>query len=55
MVGPNRQELKYSLSAKFDEHNNKFGKVWSPGSELITGTTVYVLPALKLISQTTHF
>ena len=31
------KKLKYFLSAEFDEHNNKFGKVCSPGCEIITG------------------
>ena len=31
------EKLKYSSSAKFDEHNNKFGKGWSPGYEIMLG------------------
>ena len=31
----------------FDEHNNKFVKVWSPGSEIMTGTNISTLPILK--------
>ena len=45
---PNTKKLKYFSSTKFDEHNNKFGKVWSPGSELMTGTNIYTLPTLKV-------
>ena len=33
--GPHTKTLKYCSSAKIDEHNNKFGKGWSPGSEPI--------------------
>ena len=36
---PHTKKIKYFIYAKFDEHNNKFGKVWSPGSELMTVTT----------------
>ena len=32
MVGPAHQENQISLSKKIDEHTNKFGKGWSPGS-----------------------
>ena len=48
MVGPTYQESQNILSAKFDGHNNKFGKGWSPGSELMTGTNVFALPTLKV-------
>ena len=34
-------------SAKFDEHNNKFSKEWSPGSELMLGKNTSTLPTLK--------
>ena len=33
---PHTKKIKYFIYAKFDEHNNKFGKVWSHGSKLIT-------------------
>ena len=42
------EKLKYSSSAKFDEHNNKFGKGWSPGYELMLGTNNSTLPKLKI-------
>ena len=42
------KRLKYCSSEKIDEHNNKFGKVWSPGSELMLGTNIYTLPTLKI-------
>ena len=29
---PHTKKFRYFSSAKFDEHNNKFVKVWSPGS-----------------------
>ena len=29
---PHTKKLKYFSYAKFDEHNNKFGKLWSPVS-----------------------
>ena len=44
---PHTKELKYFLSTKFDEHNNKFGKGWSPGSELMNDTNISTLPTLK--------
>ena len=33
---------------KFVEHNNKLGKSWSPGSELMLGTNITTLPTLKI-------
>ena len=45
---PHTKTLKYCSSENFDEHNNKFGKVWSPGSELILGTNIYTLTKLKI-------
>ena len=42
------KKLKYGSSSKFDEHNNKFGKLWSPGSTLINVTTIYALTMLKI-------
>ena len=35
-------------SAKFDEYNNKFVKVWSPGSEIMLGTYTSILSILKI-------
>ena len=40
---PHTNKLKYCSSANFYEHKDKFGKGWTPGSELITGTTVSTL------------
>ena len=45
---PYTKRLKYCLSEKFDEHNNKFGKGWSPGSEIMIGTNISTLPTLKI-------
>ena len=39
--------IKFSF-AKFDEHKNKFGRVWSPGSELMTGKNISTHPTLKI-------
>ena len=39
--------LKYYSLDFFDEHNNKFGKSWSPGSELMLSTNIYILLTLK--------
>ena len=50
---PHIKKLKYFLSAKFDEHNNKFGKLWSPGSTLTTGTNISALTMLKMTSYIT--
>ena len=44
---PNTKKLKYCSYEIFDEHNNKFGKGWSPGSELMTGTNISTLPTLN--------
>ena len=44
---PHTKKLKYCSSEKFDEHNNKFGKGWSPGSELMLCTNIYTLTTLK--------
>ena len=41
-------KLKYWSYDKFDEHNNKFGKGWSPGSALITGTNISAFPMIKI-------
>ena len=41
------KKLKYCSYGIFDEHNNKFGKGWSPGSELMTGTNISTLPTLN--------
>ena len=44
---PHTNKLKYYSHAKFDEHNNKFGKWWLPGYELIPGTNIHILLTLK--------
>ena len=45
---PHTKKLKYCSSVKFYEHNNKFGKGWSPGSELMIDTNISTLPTLKI-------
>ena len=45
---PHTNKLKYFSSEKIDEHNNKFGKAWSPGSELMLGKNISTLPTLKI-------
>ena len=34
------KKLIYCSSTKFDEHNNKLGKGWSPGYKLTTDTNI---------------
>ena len=48
MVVPTQQETRIFLSAKFDEHNNKYGKVWSPGYEFMLGTNTSIFLTLKI-------
>ena len=45
--GPHTKKIKYFSSAKFHEHNNKFGKGWSPGYEFMLGKNISTLPTLK--------
>ena len=45
---PHTNRLRYCSSTKFDEHNNKFGKGWSPVSELMLGANISTLPILKI-------
>ena len=45
---PHTKKLKYCSSVKFYEHNNKFGKGWSPGSELMIGKNISNVPTLKI-------
>ena len=40
---PYTKRLRYGSSKKIDEHNNKFGKRWSLGSEIMVGTNIYNL------------
>ena len=42
------EQTDVRTDAKFDEHNNKLGKVWPLGSELITGINISTLPTLKI-------
>ena len=52
---PHTKKLKYCSSEIFDEHNNKFGKVWSPVYEFMTGTNTFTLPILKIDLSYHHF
>ena len=52
---PHTKKLKYCSSANFDEHNTKFVKVWSPGSEILIVTNVYTLPILNIYLLDHHF
>ena len=44
---PHTKTLKDFSYEIFDEHNNTFGKGWSPGYELMLGTNNSTLPKLK--------
>ena len=44
---PHKKRPKTFSSAKLNEHNNKFGNGWSPGSELMIVTNISTLPTLK--------
>ena len=48
---PHTKKIRYCSSAKFDEHNNKFVKGWSPGSDLMIDTNDSTLPKLKFTSH----
>ena len=45
---PYTNKIKYYSYIFFDEHSNKFGKGWSPGSKLLLGTNISTLPTLKI-------
>ena len=45
---PHTKKIKYCSSAKFDEHNNKFGKGCSPGFELMLGKNILTFPKLQI-------
>ena len=45
---PHTKKLIYCPSETFNEPNNKFGKGWSPGSELMLGTNNFALPTLEI-------
>ena len=45
---PHTKKLKYCSSEKCDEHNNKFGKRRSTGSEIFLHTNMSTLPTLKI-------
>ena len=45
---PHTKKLKYCLSIKFDEHNNQFGKGWSPGFDFMNRKIISALPMMKI-------
>ena len=45
---PHTKKHKYYSYKFFDEHNNKFGKGWSPVSKLMLGMNISTLPILKI-------
>ena len=45
---PHTKKLKNITYVKFDEHNNEFGNLWSPGSSLMNVTNISALQALKI-------
>ena len=45
---PQIKIIKYCSYVKFYEHNNKFVKAWSPGSELMLVKNLSTLPTLKI-------
>ena len=45
---PHTKKLKYCSSENSDEHNNKFGKGWLPGSELMNGMNIFTLSKFKI-------
>ena len=53
MVGPTHQETQIFFIWKNYEHNNKFGKGWSTGSEIMIGTNNPTPPTLKSTSKIT--
>ena len=48
MVDPTHQETQIFFIWKIDEHNNKFGKECSPGSEIMLDTNTSALKILKI-------
>ena len=44
---PHNNKFKYCSSATFYEQNNKLGKGWSTGSDLMTGIFFSTLPTFK--------
>ena len=47
-MGPKYQENKIFFICQVYKHNKKFGKGWSPDSELMTGTNISALPIIKI-------
>ena len=48
---PPTKTLKYCSSEVFDQHNNNFGKGWSPCSELMIVGNTSILITLKFTHQ----
>ena len=49
------KKIKYCSSEKYDEHNRKNGKVWSPGYELMIYTNTSIPPTLKIELSDNNF
>ena len=49
------KKIQYFPSAKFNAHNSKFGKGWSPGSTLMTRENISALPTLNIDLSDHHF
>ena len=45
---PYTKKLEYCSSEKSGEHSNKFGKGWSPGSEIMLVANTSTFPTLKI-------
>ena len=45
---PHTRKIKYFSYAKFDKNNNKFGKGWYPGSNMLKVTDISDLPTVKI-------
>ena len=44
---PHTNKLKYCSPETIDEHNNNFGKGWSPGSNFLSSTETSYPPKIK--------
>ena len=52
---PYTKKLKYFSSATFDEHNNNFGKIWSPGSNLLNVIDTSNITKIKIYLSNNPF
>ena len=48
MLRPTHQKSQFFSSTNFDEHKNKFGKGWSPGSKLLLDTNTSTITTSKI-------